>query len=362
MCFCTVSQPVEAYTRWYPYVWTTLMYSTQGYIHRAAYAGGRLAGKKAQWAYDDINPTQGFKNKKRVFGFIWYETDDHSYKRGADFFRSYMKQRYGVTFAAESSYLGYPNHTAENQDEARVIIQKMKNAGVTSIIFSGDPFAPIFFTGEAKRQLYGPEWIITGSALTDTSFFARLYDQDEWSHAFGISYLAARLPEEKSESLRLYKWQFNRSEPSAPNSYGVIRAPIDIMYNGLHLAGPVLTPKTFAVGLESQPILGRGGITTIGSSYGKKGLWPWAIDTAAADDATEIWWDRAAHGEDEIGKDGDGLYRYVLMGKRYLPSEWPTSTPTAFNKANTVTIYSNPPPADKWPCYPSPATHKKDLC
>ena len=58
------------------------------------------------------------------------------------------------------------------------------------------PFGPIFFTKDAQQQLYGPEWIITGSALTDTSFFARLYQQDQWEHAFGISYLSARLPEE----------------------------------------------------------------------------------------------------------------------------------------------------------------------
>jgi hypothetical protein len=361
MCFCTVSQPIEAYEKWYPYVWTTLMASTQGYVHRAAYAGGRLNGKNAIWAGDEINPTQNFKTKKRVFGFIWYETDDHAYQKGAEFFTRYMKQRYGITFGAQSSYLGYPNHTAENQDEARTIIQKFKGAGVTSILCACDPFAPIFFTGEAKRQLYGPEWVITGSALTDTSFFARLYDQDEWKHAFGISYLPARLPQKESEAYRLYNWQYHKT-PSAKNVYGVVLAPIAIMYNGFHMAGPVLTPRTFATGLESQPILGRGGITTIAQSYGDKGLWPWKIDPVAADDATEIWWDETAHGEDERGADGDGLYRYVHKGTRYFASGWPTSDPFVFNKKDTVTIYEKPPPQDAWPCYPSPATHKKDLC
>jgi hypothetical protein len=360
MCFCSVSQPIETYIRWAPYVWTTLLASSQGYIHRAEYAGGRLANHKAQWAYDTINPAQGFKNQNRKFAFLYYDTDDLAYKPGADFFIRYMKQRYGVTMAAVSQYHGYPQ-TQRSQEEARPIIQRFKEAGATSIICSCDPFGPIFFTQEATRQLYGPEWIITGSALTDTSFFARLYDQDQWSHAFGISYLAARQPEETSEAYRLYRWQFDRTPP-AEAGYGVILAPIRIMYDGFHNAGKVLTPETFRSGMYAQPIAGRGGITTIAQSYGDKGLWPWKEDPVQYDDATEIWWDRNAEGEDEIGSNGRGLYRYVLMGKRYLPGEWPTSLPPAFDPKNTITIYEKPPPQDQWPCYESPATHKKDRC
>ena len=75
-------------------------------------------------------------------------------------------------------------------------------------------------------------------------------------------------------------------------------------------------------------------------------MWPWKEDPVAADDATEIWWDRAARGEDELSNNGRGLYRYVSGGKRYLPGEWPTSAPKPFVTAGTVTIYSKPPPQD----------------
>ncbi len=360
MCFCTVSLPIETYIRWAPYVWTTLLASTQGYIHRAEYIGGRIAGKKAQWAYDQINPTQNFKSQNRKFGFLYYDTDDLAYKAGADFFVRYMKEKYRVTMAAVSQYHGYPQ-VSRTQEEARPIIQRFKEAGVNAIICSCDPFGPIFFTQEATRQIYGPEWIVTGSALTDTSFFARLYDQDQWSHAFGISYLPGRQPERNQEPFRLLRWQFNK-EPSAPAGYGLIYAPIAIMHNGFHLAGPALTPETFRAGMYSQPIAGRGGITTITQSYGDKGLWPWKEDPVAADDSTEVWWDRNAQGEDELGNDGRGLYRYANGGRRYLPGEWPKTTPTAFDPKGTVTIHEKPPAADQWPCYTSPTTKKKDRC
>ena len=364
MCMCTVSLPIETYIKWYPYVWTTLMASTQGYIHRGEYAGGRLHGKNAQWAYDEIDGPvgQNFKSQKRKFGFLYYDTDAKAYKSGADFFIRHMKAKYGITFCKEcvSEYHGYPQ-VQRTQEESPGIIQRMKAAGVTSILCSCDPFGPIFFTKDAQQQLYGPEWIITGSALTDTSFFARLYQQDQWSHAFGISYLAARLPEQFSGSYRLYRWQYNK-EPTARAGYGVINAPISIMYYGIHMAGSKLTPTTFASGLQNLGIMNKGAKTSIGYSFGDNGLWPWKIDTAAADDATEIWWDRNAEGEDELSQNGRGLYRYVLGGKRYLAGEWPKTNPTAFNTKGTVTIYDKPPPSDAWPCYPSPATKKTDRC
>ena len=69
---------------------------------------------------------------------------------------------------------------------------------MTSIIFSGDPIAPGTFTTEATNQDYFPEWIITGSALVDTTAAARSFDQEQWSHAFGISPLAARVDPSRS--------------------------------------------------------------------------------------------------------------------------------------------------------------------
>ena len=365
MCFCTTSLPIESYIKWAPYVWTTLLASTQGYIHRAEYVN-RLKNGKAKWAYDDVDGPLGqqFKDKKRVFGFLYYETPDFSYKTGAQFFIKYLKENVrhrdptdprrcvqrlpGRRRNAGTGSSDHPEDEGSRRDQLDLL-------GSTRSVRSSS-------RQEATRQLYGPEWILTGSALTDTSFFARLYDQDQWSHAFGVSYLSARLPEVKSESLRLLQWQFNNDDPPAAATYGLIRSPMSNMFNGIHLAGPSLTPETFRKGMYSQPILGRGGITTAAVSYGDKGLWPWKEDPVRDDDVTEIWWDRRASGEDERGKPGDGLYRYVSMGKRFLPGEHPKGEPFVFNTKNTVTIYENPPPADKWPCYPSPATKKLDLC
>ncbi|HVM54714.1 MAG TPA: hypothetical protein VM262_16120 [Acidimicrobiales bacterium] len=346
MCMCTVSQPVENYLRWAPYVWTTLMASTQGYIHRAEYIGKRLAGGNAQWA-----GSPAFQAQERKFGIIYYDTDDKSYKPGLDFFVQHLRDEYGVTPAVVAEYHGYPE-TARSQEEARPLIQKLVQAGVTSVVCVCDPFGPIFFTSEATRQAYLPEWIITGSALTDTSFFARLYDQQQWSSAFGISFLTARLPEELSDSYRLHTWHHGR-EPSAPAGYGIIRGPMDLLYQGIHYAGPNLNPGSFRDGMFASPPSGENSLTGVQQSFGEKGYWPWP-DYVAFDDVTEIWWDRDATGEDEIGSFGRGLYRYVDGGKRYLPTQHPNRPPKAFDTAGTVLIYEEPPEQDRWPEYPPP--------
>ena len=50
------------------------------------------------------------------------------------------------------------------QTDAPGLIAKLKSAGVTSVIFIGDPVAPRPLTKAATGQNYFPEWIVTGLA------------------------------------------------------------------------------------------------------------------------------------------------------------------------------------------------------
>jgi hypothetical protein len=46
------------------------------------------------------------------------------------------------------------------------------------------------------------------------------------------------------------------------------------------------------------------------------------------------------------------MYRYADGGRRYLPGHQPAAETAAFTRANTVTIYDEPPPSDRPPSYP----------
>jgi hypothetical protein len=131
---------------------------------------------------------------------------------------------------------------------------------------------------------------------------------------------------------------------------------LNVIYlmTGLHLAGPDLTPQTFQQGMfrylapPSSPLRPH-------TSWGDKKLWGNTPDFHSFDDGAIIWWDPNAKGQDEVGKDGNGEYRYADMGKRFLPGQWPKTPVKFFDPANTITVLAHPPAADTPPNYPSPA-------
>ena len=347
VCVCSVSQPQEKYEEWGGYAgYTTLMSSTQGYIQRAEYLGKRLARRPAKWA--GTSDGVPLNIKERSFALLYFETADKAYQSGAVFFDKHLQEVYNVKLLHSIAYTGPPN-LDQTQQQARPFIQRLKDSGVTTVVFAGDPISPAIFTQEATRQRYFPEWMITGSALVDTTIFARTYDPLQWDKGFGVSFLASRVPKEQATAWRLHLWHHGR-EPTANNQYAVLLASPWAVFTGIHMAGENLTPQSFQKGLFSYPPTGRGMVTSPISSWGSHGIWPFT-DYTQYDDVTEIWWDPNAIGEDEVGNQGKGMYRYVDGGKRYLPGEHPKSEPKAFDPEGTVTVYSETPPSDTPPEY-----------
>jgi len=206
------------------------------------------------------------------------------------------------------------------------VIARMKEAGVTSVIFNGDPIAPREFTNEATAQNYFPEWIVTGSVLVDTATFSRTYDQQQWANAFGVSNLSARVDRSIGSSYAIYEW-FQGEPPPAPDNIPVITPVPNTFYAFLQATGPNLTIETFNEGAFSgEPT--RRAVTGVSLSWGTQGIWP-----------------------DEIDRDGSGLWRYVDGGVRYKPGEIPDGAPAAFVEEGSVTIYTEPPPGEALPEY-----------
>ncbi|HET6948957.1 MAG TPA: ABC transporter substrate-binding protein [Acidimicrobiales bacterium] len=336
VCFCTASQPIGNYEDWSPYVWSQLMASTQGYVHRADYITGRLAGRKAEFAGDP-----DLREETRRFAIVYYETAEGAYQEGVDFFEDRLAES-GVELAARVPYiLDLPRA----QEDAATIVARLKDADVTSVVFAGDPFFPIYLTQEATAQDYHPEWIVTGSTGTDTTAIARQYDQEQWAHAFGVSFLPARVGSANLLTQGgVVSWYLGENLTSYPNAL-----ELGLLFTGLHLAGPELTPETLRDGLFSfQPA--NGYATSLGISFGEA-MWPWT-DYLAADDVTEIWWDADATGADEIGLAGTGMYRYANEGKRYLPGEIGKSTATPFDETDAITVFEETPESDRLPEVP----------
>jgi ABC-type branched-subunit amino acid transport system substrate-binding protein len=340
---CTVSLPEGMVKDNWPYLWQTGPTPEQAAAMTAEMVS-KLAGPgKAVLAGDpDV------QKQDRVYAVAHYDTADSDFVESFEALEADLAD-HDIELATD---VEFTLDLARAQENARTIVSKLKEAGVTTVIYTGDPFTPGPITEEATAQDYHPEWILGSNVLADTAFFARLMDPDQWKNGFGISFPTARGEPDTADSVAIYKWAFGEDPPN--NTVVVSEPPLRTMFNGIELAGPDLTPDSLADGLFRYPPTG-GGPTGALVSRGDHGIWP-DIDFGGSDDIALIWWDPTVSGEDEIGTEGAGLYRYAQGGQRYKLGEIPDSIESAglFDDDSSVLIYDEVPAEDQPPDYPPP--------
>ena len=323
-----------------PYLWTLDGSSEQKQVQVVEFIGKQLAGKPASHAGDAL------KAETRKFAVVYEASGGAESQRLADL----MEARMTEAGAAPDLMLAYTLDPGTIQQQASQVVAKLKAAGITTVVLSTDPVAPGDFTREATTQEYFPEWLVAAATLTDTNAFGRGYDQAQWAHAFGVTSLAVRVNPDVVGSKILYKW-FTGQDAPAPLGAPVFMPGFSLLFAALQGTGPTLTPQTlgdFIKTIKTTPAM-----TASYLSYGYQGIWDEA-DYNGVDDATVFWWDTAATGPDENGREGTGLMKFVDGGKRYLPGEWPTED-KLFVQDGAVAIYDTAPASETPPSYPSPA-------
>lgn len=199
--------------------------------------------------------------------------------------------------------------------QAGNLIDQLVARNITSVALGTDPLLPLFLTQQASERGYYPEWLVLGTALTDADIAAQQYDQEQWRHAFGISQLGPQTDSRATYGYQAYKAIRPGDEPSIT---------VDLLYYqlyqialGLQLAGPDLTPETYAQGMFLYP-----------GGTGMAGTWRFAPgDYTAQDDGVAIWWD--AEGISPYnGKPG----RYIQASPRGTADALPPDDPTFFQR------------------------------
>jgi hypothetical protein len=135
--------------------------------------------------------------------------------------------------------------------QAANVISQMQNDGITTVVCGCDPVFPVYLTSRAAEQGYTPEWVVAGVALTDSDIVGQLFQQSEWSHAFGVTFNGPTLPKQNTFGYAAYKQINPTSEPA--NSVDIIYAQMYEMAIGLQMAGPDLTAQTFENGMRAYP-------------------------------------------------------------------------------------------------------------
>lgn len=291
--------PVHMSRRWYrehaPYAWGVLVDCNRLVDTLVDWVVKRVLGHPARYAGDPQ-----FRTKDRTIGLLvpeqpWYQ---ECAKDG-------LKQieAAGFKFAHQ---INYPLDFNRMSTDAVSIIAQMKAKGITTMACVCDPILPLFLSGQATQQGYFPEWIVAGTALTDVDILGQIYDKEQWKHAFGLSFLSDVYRGPKAESYRAYK-TIRNDEPAFVAD--VLYYPVLMLFLGIHLAGPNLTPESFQQGMFNYP-----------PTVGETGLWSFGPDDyTATDDAREMYFDPV-----QISPFDDAPGRYIQTLKdRYTGATWP---------------------------------------
>jgi hypothetical protein len=340
---CTGAVPEALLEDNAPYLWPIGPTPDQ-----AAAMTAEVFGKLAGPGPAELAGDPELRERERVYALVHYDNPDGDHAAVFQQLRDQLADN-GIELATD---VEFTLDTTRMQESARTIISRLESAGVTTVIYYGDPLTPGALTHEATAQDYHPEWLLGPSTLMDTTVFARQADPEQWRNGFGVSFTAARGEGSATDPWRLYEWAFG--EPPANNTVGLLEPPLRTVFTGIHLAGPDLTPETFRDGLFRSPVVG-GSPTAPQVSRGDHGIWP-GIDYGGSDDAAIIWWDPDESGEDETGNLGQGMYRYAAGARRYTPNEFPSTPEEAglFDVDSSVTVYDRPPPEERVPDYPPP--------
>ena len=241
----------------------------------AEYSVKRLYGKPA--VYAGGNGGDGKPLKDRTRNFATLAPENSWYQESVDNARSIMsKANMGPVFNYK-----YVLDLATMSDQATTIIAQLKNRNITTVLCGCDPILPVFLSGVANREKYYPEFIIVGTALTDSDIVGQLWDQNFASHAFGVSSLNGFVPPTRTIAYAAYK-SVRQDEPAF--SVDLIYYQMYMLAIGLQGAGPNLNPSTFEQGMFNYP-----------EKLGPVGLWKFGPgDRTAANDVREIYWDRNA--------------------------------------------------------------------
>jgi hypothetical protein len=255
-----------------PYAWSL---ATDGSIvseFAGEYAVKRLYDKPAVYAGGVGGDGRPLKDRPRNIATLapensWYQESVQNAQE--------VIQKGGKTPGFNRKYV---LDLATMSDQATGIIAQMKERNITTILCGCDPIIPVFLSGVAARENYFPEFIITGTALTDADIVAQLWNQQFASHAFGVSSLTGFVPPTETIAYAAYK-SVRQDEPAF--SVDVIYYQMYMLAIGLQGAGPNLTPATFEQGMFAYP-----------PKLGPFGLWKFGPgDFTAANDVREIYWD-----------------------------------------------------------------------
>ncbi len=306
-------QAAELYAGRRPYRWDIFPTGEEGAESIAEYYCKKLVGKPASNAGSVIHPQIGGRTTARKLAIVTPDNGDGSTLPAARRVKSLVNE---CSSGKESpAIFTYASDIGRAEEQTRVTVAGLIENRATTVVCMCDPIAPTFLTKGMTQNSYFPEHIVPSGGLLDYDVLGRLYDNAQWTHAFGPSQLVNPVPFEQSDAARIWKAAGNSGQPCA--SCNLITGYLGFIGAGVQLAGPNLNPLTFERGYVGAKYT-RGGWQQTGGDAGVYLIKFGPGDYNAISDFREVFWDAA-----EISKiDGKpGAYVPIDGGRRYANGE-----------------------------------------
>lgn len=301
-----------------PYVWQYGMALDRMMSVTGEWMCKRLAGRTADYTSD-----VRLLGNQRKFGLIVASAASNRFAAtplvdalgvcGAEF---------AVTRQLEQAAVG---NDYSQSAAVRSAVADLKGEGVTSVLCMCHPAVLGALGIQASQQDYYPEWLVSGYWQQEFLAAQRISNPEARQRLsmFGLTFSPRLIRAADDPSI----WALNDADPSAfngnrddssANRQGTIQKhyrTLLLLASGIQMAGPNLTPETFARGLHTttfpnpdHPIqAGRVGFQ--GGSY------------SMLLDAAEMWWSNTS--PSPYRGDDPGTWCYVNGGARRSPGSWP---------------------------------------
>lgn len=325
-----------------PFLWGAGTEPQSAAINVAEFLGKQLVGGKAVYGGDDV------KTLPRKFGLVSKDGDIDvpGFKKAL--------ATYKGTITSEATYPpqggAYGDATIAQQN-APTIVSKMKADGVTTMVLFTDAALNAAMMTQATAQNWFPEWVHTGNAYSDYSSFAATYPADQAAHFFGVSGLPPyfKPPDDPNTATKgalgnNLDWYWGPKNYSDTARLG---NGVTWLLQGIHAAGPDLTPKTFLQGQFAVPAVGGSASNTplgFAIGYGKTTGLPYNQYNRASQDFSVMWMAPTTEAPDATGVAHKPSIWFLNNGQRYHGGTWPTKKLAFFDPSKSISSFSAPPP------------------
>jgi hypothetical protein len=278
-----------------PYWWTYQMNHEQNEAMYGEYACKKLVGRNSDFAGGNQ------KGKPRRIGVIVQSVAVTGF-RTAEGIAKQVEKQCGYKVVEKVNIRDDDN----SQSQATAVL-KMQQAQVTTVLMWSDTSPWQVVMQNADANAYYPEWVALNSNGLDFNTSTALLPRLQTAHLFGMSGWEMPRPFSSTDCYKAYKAMDPANAPDA-TSCALINVSLEHIMNGIQMAGPNLTPKTFEQGMFKIGHPRPANNWEIGGGWGPG-------DRAFVDTFAEIWWDGTAV-DPSTGNPG-GAYRYTDNGRRY---------------------------------------------